>query len=128
MFAGFVIVQLTIRSASYEAKIKQSSKTAFLVPFASAIVPASVSVLNAVQPPIMHIIAQFEKVTSLLVDFAPWALPELVPGTAQSSHMMVPWTVSLTPTPPPRTHASFAALGSGMMEVITPRAWCGVCS
>ncbi len=60
-FAGFVIIELTIQSAAFEESIKSKPAWSFLVPFASSIVPASVSVLNAIQPPLMHIIARFEK-------------------------------------------------------------------
>ncbi len=58
--AAFVIVQLTITSADLEEIVRQGS-VKFLLPFASSIVPAAVSLLNAVQPPVIRLIAAFER-------------------------------------------------------------------
>lgn len=56
-----LIVQLTITSGQLEDTIRSSSMLQGLSPVASSIVPATVSVLNAMQPPIITAISKFEQ-------------------------------------------------------------------
>jgi len=58
--AAFVIIQLTITSAQLANVIKATGGEV-LAPFADFIVPVAVSVLNALQPPILTALSKFEK-------------------------------------------------------------------
>lgn len=58
--AAYVIIQLTITSATLAELIRESGGD-LLAPLADFIVPVAVSVLNALQPPILTALSKFEK-------------------------------------------------------------------